>query len=136
MRRLLLVPFAVASIAAAGCGSSGSSDTGTTAAPASTASSSAAAAPTPAPSKGKVVQVGMKNIAFTPKDITVKVGQKITWTNEEEVPHNVTADSGAKFASKTFSKGGTFSYTPEKAGLIKYECTIHPGMVGTITVEG
>jgi len=82
------------------------------------------------------VQIKMQNIAFAPKATTVKVGEKVTWTNADTTDHNVTADSGADFKSKDFGGGGTFSFTPEKAGTIKYECTIHPGMTGTLTVTG
>lgn len=78
----------------------------------------------------------MQNIAFAPKSTTVKVGQKVTWTNDDQTDHNVTSDSGASFKSKDFGNGGTFSFTPEKAGTIKYVCTIHPGMDGTLTVQG
>ena len=42
--------------------------------------------------------------------------------------------SGADFSSDQFGKGGKFSFTPTKAGEIKYECTLHPGMEGTIEV--
>ena len=72
----------------------------------------------------------MQNIAFDPKAVTVKVGQKVTWTNDDSADHNVTADSGADFKSENFGKGATFSFTPDKAGTIKYVCTIHPGMNG------
>jgi len=84
---------------------------------------------------GDAVAVGMQDIRFIPEQVTVKVGQPVTWTNNEGVPHNVVADEGATFESDTFGKGGTFSYTPEKAGTIRYVCTIHPGMDGTLTVE-
>jgi plastocyanin len=84
---------------------------------------------------GGSVAVTMQNIAFSPKTITVKVGQKITWTNEDSVPHNVLSKSGEKISSPTFTKGGTFSFTPTKAGTISYVCTIHPGMEGTIVVQ-
>ena len=47
---------------------------------------------------------------------------------------DVTAQSGESFKSQNFGKGGTFSFTPTKAGTIKYVCTIHPGMDGTLTV--
>lgn len=81
-----------------------------------------------------IVSVGMKDIKFVPEEITAKVGQKIVWTNNEDVPHNVTATDGADFASDTLDKDETFEYTPEKAGTIKYVCTIHPGQNGQITV--
>ena len=76
----------------------------------------------------------MQNIAFDPKDVTVKVGQKVTWTNDDSVDHNVTSQSGESIKSDNFGKGATFSFTPTKAGTIKYVCTIHPGMTATLTV--
>jgi plastocyanin len=123
MRRILLAICAVLALAAAGCG--GGDDGGG----ASSGSSSAAA------SSGGGVAIKMQNIAFDPKAVTVKVGQKITWTNDDTTDHNVTADSGADFKSDNFGKDGTFDFTPDKAGTIKYECTIHPGMTATITVQ-
>jgi plastocyanin len=83
-----------------------------------------------------IVSVGMKDIKFVPESIAANVGQKIVWTNNESVPHNVTATSGADFASETLQNGDTYDYTPAKAGTIKYVCTIHPGQKGEITVTG
>jgi len=81
-----------------------------------------------------IVSVSMKDIKFVPQEATVKVGQKITWTNDEPVPHNVTAEQGADFKSDTLNEGDTFEYTPTKAGTIDYVCTIHPGQDGRLTV--
>ncbi|HWH95330.1 MAG TPA: plastocyanin/azurin family copper-binding protein [Baekduia sp.] len=78
--------------------------------------------------------ISMKSLRFHPDDVQVPVGQKITWRNDEGVGHDVKADSGASFASQTFNKDGTFSWTPAKAGTVTYECTLHPGMTGTIDV--
>jgi plastocyanin len=124
MRRLVLLLCAAVALAAAGCGSSNDN------------SSSSSTSTPAASSSGGGVAVKMANIAFAPKDVTVKVGQKITWTNDDSTDHNVTADSGADFKSKDFGNGATFSFTADKAGTIKYECTIHPGMTGTLTVTG
>ncbi|MDX6702913.1 MAG: hypothetical protein QOF26_3139 [Baekduia sp.] len=78
--------------------------------------------------------IGMKSLRFHPDHVQVPVGQKVTWRNEEGIPHDVKADSGAAFESKTFGKGGEFTWTPDKAGTVKYECTLHPGMTGTLDV--
>jgi plastocyanin len=78
--------------------------------------------------------VGMQNLRFKPDHVQVAVGQKITWRNDENIGHDVKADSGASFASETFNKDKTYTFTPTKAGTIKYECTLHPGMDGTIDV--
>jgi plastocyanin len=123
MRRIALLLSAALALAAAGCG--GNDDDG---------GSSSTSAPA-ASSSGGDVAIKMANIAFDPKDVTVKVGQKVTWTNDDSTDHNVTADSGADFKSDDFGKDGTFEFTPDKAGTIKYECTIHPGMTATITVQ-
>jgi plastocyanin len=130
MTRILLALCAVVALAAAGCGSSNSSSTSS--ATSSSASTSTAAASTSASG----VAIKMQNIAFDPKAVTVKVGQKVTWTNEDTVDHNVTSQSGETIKSDNFGKGGTFSFTPKKAGTIKYVCTIHPGMTATLTVSG
>ena len=81
-----------------------------------------------------VVSVGMKDIKFVPEQITAKVGQKIVWTNNESIPHNVTATDGADFESETLQEGDTFEYTAAAAGTIDYVCTIHEGQNGKITV--
>jgi plastocyanin len=125
MTRILLALCAVVALAAAGCGSSDSSST-------SSGSTSTAAAST----SGGGVTIKMQNIAFDPKAVTVKVGQKVTWTNDDSVDHNVTSQSGETIKSDNFGKGGTFSFTPNKAGKISYVCTLHPGMTATLTVTG
>ncbi len=143
MKIALPVVLAAAALAAAGCGSSGNSSSsnsspdtsgsaGTTAAaPATTSTESSSSGK----STGKSASVDMRNIAFDPKDTTVKVGQKVEWENYDNVDHNVTADSG-EFKSKDFGKAGKFSYTPTKAGKITYACTLHPGMTATLNVTG
>jgi plastocyanin len=127
MRRILLSLSAALALALAvsACGGGGGGSTSSTSTAASGASSG-----------GGGVAIKMQNIAFSPNSTTVKVGQKVTWTNDDTTDHNVTATSGADFKSKDFGNGGTFSFTPEKAGTIKYVCTIHPGMDGTLTVTG
>jgi plastocyanin len=124
MPRTFTLPalLAIAGLALAGCGGGGGGGSTTSATPAKTGTG------------GGGVAVAMKNIAFSPKSTPVKVGQKVTWTNDDSVPHNVTATSGASFRSSDFGQGGTFSYTPTRAGTIAYVCTIHPGMDGTIVV--
>ena len=129
MRRILPALCVIVALAAVGCGSSNSSSTS------SGSSSSGSTSTAAAASSGGGVAIQMQNIAFDPKDVTVKVGQKVTWTNDDSVDHNVTSKSGETIKSDNFGKGGTFSFTPTKAGKISYVCTIHPGMTGTLTVQ-
>lgn len=119
-RTLLLALLALAAgLVLAACGDSDSSTTTTPR--------------TGGGAEGTVVE--MKGIAFNPSTITVKVGERITWVNEDSVPHDAVATSGESFRSDLFDKGQSFSFTPTRAGTIKYVCTVHPGMDGEIVVE-
>lgn len=124
MRRLLIA-FVVAAGLLAGCGD----DEPDPATP--TADAPAA----PAASAGGKVEIVMKGLLFEPKDVTVKAGTTVTWKNNEDIPHNVVAEEGAEFQSDTFGKDGTFDFEANRPGVVKYVCTIHPGMQGTLTVE-
>jgi plastocyanin len=79
-------------------------------------------------------QVTMQNLQFSPATLKVKVGQAVTWRNDEGVDHNVTAQKGASFHSDAFGQGKTYSFTPKKPGTIDYVCTLHPGMDGKLVV--
>lgn len=78
--------------------------------------------------------VTIKDYAFTPATITVKVGTKVTWTNQDAVGHTVTADSGSGPDSELFDQGQSYSYTFNKAGTYTYHCAPHPYMKGTVIV--
>jgi plastocyanin len=90
---------------------------------------------------GGGAQVGMKDIQFDPKDITVKAGETITFTNDEAVAHDVhkTSGPGKDFASGPtggMQEGDTFKLTLDQPGTYDYVCDVHaPGMAGTITVK-
>jgi plastocyanin len=88
----------------------------------------------------KTVAVTLKDTAFQPADVTVAKGGTVTWTNEDDVGHDVTktGGSGAEFKSGApgdMSKGDTFKQTFSTAGEVQYVCTVHAGMEGTITVK-
>lgn len=139
-RLIIAVLCAALALALGACGKSDESDKGrdaggdgatVTTNPNPGARTSTAAEPAEA---DDIVSVGMVDIKFVPERIKARVGQKIIWTNNEAVPHNVTAREGADFASDTMREGDTFEYTPTQAGTIDYVCTIHPGQTGQITV--
>jgi plastocyanin len=90
---------------------------------------------------GGGTQVSMKNVQFAPKDLSVKAGETITFTNDEAVAHDVhkTSGPGPDFASGPsggMQEGDTFKLTLDKPGKYEYVCDVHaPGMAGTITVK-
>jgi plastocyanin len=82
---------------------------------------------------GSVV-IKMADIKFDPENATARVGQEVCWSNEDSIDHNAVAESGASFESELFGKGQTFTTSIDTPGTVKYVCTIHPGMTGTIEV--
>ncbi len=78
--------------------------------------------------------ITIQDYKFSPASMTVKVGTKVTWTNQDSVKHSVTADSGDGPKSELFGKGETYSYTFTKAGTFNYHCIPHPYMKASITV--
>jgi Plastocyanin len=99
-----------------------------------TAAASATTAIPPSGSGGAGAQVEVSNFSFQPSSSTVKVGEKVTWTNKDSTTHTVTADDGS-FDSGDLAPGATFSHTFSKAGSVAYHCKIHSSMHGTIVVQ-
>jgi amicyanin len=81
--------------------------------------------------------VNISNYSYEPASIKVKVGQTVTWTNQDAVQHDVVADSESADAPKSelLSKGESYSFTFKKAGTYNYHCSPHPYMKGTVVVE-
>ena len=76
----------------------------------------------------------VKSFMFSPMSINVKAGTKVTWTNKDEEPHTVASNEGV-FRSAALDTDESFSFKFDKPGTYHYTCTIHPRMIGTITVE-
>lgn len=80
-------------------------------------------------------KVTIANFAFSPANITVKKGTTVTWTNQDSIAHTVTETDGKSGPnSSDLAKGKSYSFTYNTAGTFKYNCSIHPEMVGTVTV--
>jgi len=82
------------------------------------------------------VRISMKDIQYQPKNVAVHEGQAVRWTNDDSVPHTVTARSGASFDSGTMKPNikAFYETTMRNAGKVSYVCKIHPNMTGTITI--
>ncbi|MFB5634200.1 MAG: PEFG-CTERM sorting domain-containing protein [Candidatus Nitrosomaritimum aestuariumsis] len=79
------------------------------------------------------------NECYIPYEITINVGEEITWSNDDSAAHTVTAGSASDgpsgvFDSSLFMAGTTFSHTFEEAGTFPYFCMVHPWMEGIVNV--
>jgi plastocyanin len=97
------------------------------------ASAGATTSPTTAPA---TVSVAINDFNFQPKEVTVAVGETVTWVNHDDVPHTATAkgDSPA-FDSKALDTDEKFSFTFKTPGSYPYYCKVHPHMTGLIIVK-
>ena len=85
---------------------------------------------------GPAVTVSLKDLVFAPKAIRVPVGTTVTWKNEEAPLHNVSSIDEV-FVSPDLRKGDVFSFTFDRPGTYRYQCTYHhPAMIGVVIVDG
>jgi plastocyanin len=84
---------------------------------------------------GAGTEVSEEGIAFEPAEVSVGVGDTVTWTNNDSVDHDVTADTFSSGEPGGMAPGDTFEHTFEEAGTFDYVCTVHPGMEGSVVVE-
>ena len=78
-------------------------------------------------------EVAIRSMQFQPAALEVAVGDVVVWTNEDLVPHTVTA-AGA-FDSQSLTSKQEWRYTATKAGEYAYGCTFHPTMKATLIVR-
>ena len=72
---------------------------------------------------------------YAPGSKTVSTGTTVVWSNTGSLPHTVT-DRGGAFDSGFVMASQTYRRTFNSPGTFEYFCTLHPEMVGTITVTG
>jgi plastocyanin len=83
------------------------------------------------------IQVGAEVLAaraYAPAELVVAPGTTTTWTNNDSVAHTSTSDAPG-WNSGIIAPQATFSTTFQTTGTFSYHCSIHPGMVGRVTVR-
>jgi len=90
-------------------------------------------APAPSGEAVRAAKVRIVDFSYEPDPVTIQVGGKVIWQNEDSDPHTATADDGS-FDTGTIEEGKIKSETFKDAGTHSYFCEIHPSMHGTIEV--
>lgn len=86
--------------------------------------------------------------AFSPNPVNVKVGDTVTWVNDDTQFHTVVSgnpssggdtgkvfDSGLSGPTALTTKGKTFSHKFTEKGEFPYFCQLHPTMIGKVIVS-
>ena len=79
-------------------------------------------------------QLKIDNFKFGPEKLTVAKGTKVTWTNEDDIPHSIVL-TALGIRSKVLDTDKTFTYTFDKTGTFSYICGLHPFMHGQVVVK-
>ena len=93
----------------------------------------AGAPQTPVADAGPRVAVEIRDFDFFPRDLTVRAGTDVTWTNRDDAPH--TATSGDDWDTGTLAKDESAAIRFDTPGAFDYICAIHPTMKGVLRVE-
>jgi amicyanin len=78
--------------------------------------------------------VEISGFAYSPAELTITVGDTVTWTNLDAVEHTATATDGS-WDTGLLAEGDSGSITFTAPGTFDYLCTPHPSMTGRIVVE-
>ena len=112
--------------------------------PPATATTAPAVSPTAAaaassPAAGGAVAVTIANLAYSPANLTARVGQKVTLnvSNRDAVDHTFTIDGVVDSGTIAGGKSAQVEFTPAQTGRLTFYCTVHgrETMSGSVTVS-
>jgi plastocyanin len=116
MRKVFVGLAVFGLVAGAACGDGGGKEDGKT--PTSPAGPAAAT-------------ITASGTTWEPDEVTIKAGEAVLWDVSGSIVHDLKGDEGVSHKAASKYK---VSHTYAKPGTYAYSCTIHPGMVGTVTV--
>ncbi|MCA1679238.1 MAG: cupredoxin domain-containing protein [Actinobacteria bacterium] len=80
--------------------------------------------------------VVLRNVAFSPKSLSIAKGTSVTFAfRDGSTDHNVVSTGSRRFKRIGARSSGSLRRTFTRAGTYRYECTLHPGMTGRISVR-
>ena len=79
-------------------------------------------------------EISIKDFAFTSLEMPIKVGDSVTWTNEDSAAHSVKSTDRSFDSPDKIDQAKSFSFTFTTAGTFTYICGIHQYMKGTVQV--
>ena len=80
-------------------------------------------------------EIGIDNFSFGPPLLKGRRGTKVTWVNNDDVPHLIVNVQQRFKASPVLDTGQRYATTLTAPGTYDYFCSLHPKMTGKIVVE-
>ncbi len=88
----------------------------------------------PLDAESPAARIQIDNFRFAPAPLVVAAGAKVTWSNRDDIPHNIVSTE-KKFSSPVLDTGDEFSHEFKIAGEYPYYCSMHPRMTGVVIVR-
>ena len=80
------------------------------------------------------VNVSIKDFKFSPQPVEAKVGDVVSWKNEDSAPHSATMDDGS-CDTDSISPGSSALLVFTAPGTYTYHCKVHPSQMKGYTIE-
>jgi plastocyanin len=94
------------------------------------------ARPETPPKTTEANRVVIDNFTFSPREITVAPGTRVTWVNRDDAPHTVTSTAQPRlFDSGALDDELPFAFVFRTPGMYDYFCALHPHMTGKVIVK-
>jgi plastocyanin len=77
------------------------------------------------------LEVGVKDFKFLPKEVTVRTGDAVTFSNGDKAPHTA---EGEGFDTGRLDRGQSKRIEFAEPGTYEYFCDFHRFMTGTVEV--
>ena len=90
--------------------------------------------PMAAPAAPMAATVHIQDFRFVPATLKVAPGTTVTFVNDDQEPHTVTATDHS-FDSEGLDTNQKWAHAFANAGTYTYFCEMHPYMHGTVTVK-
>lgn len=87
------------------------------------------------PALAQDVRIDIKEFMFAPTDLNIAVGTRVTWINDDQIPHTV-METHKAFHSAALDTNDSFTFQFDNPGTFEYFCALHPQMIGKIVVGG
>jgi len=78
-------------------------------------------------------QVEIRDLTYQPPVLTAAMGDTVTWTNHDIVPHTVTLEQGG--GTDEVAAGATLTLVIASRGTLQYRCRYHPTMTAQLDVR-
>ena len=78
--------------------------------------------------------VKIDNFSFSPATLNIPAGTRVTWLNQDDVPHTVVS-MDKRIVSPPLDTDDRFSYEFSAPGTYSYYCSIHPHMTAKVIVK-